>query len=198
MRNFKLITAFSCFSILSYCLYAQVKTNSSGGLYLTASDFQHQKITYQVNHNDANNKIRVNEFFGSSTGYVMLNGEKHSFDKKKVYGYRDFQNRTYRFYKGETYLLLDTAGFYMYYQYKSEENVKGKELIKKDEYFFSTTPGSDLQLLTIGNLKSAFAANNSFHYKLDENFRSDQDLISYDSFQKVYKIKYLYGQSLNK
>ena len=175
---------------------AQSKTSVTGGLYLTSNDFQQQKLTYQIDCSNAKDKIKPNEFFGSSTGYVLTKGEKHEFNKKKVYGYRNCENKNYRFYNGEAYLLIDTASFYIYYKYKSEENIKGKALIKKDEYFFSKNANDDLQLLTIENLKNSFPDNHRFHYALDANFKSDNDLIVYDSFQKVYKVKYLYTESV--
>jgi hypothetical protein len=174
---------------------AQQKRRVEAGLYLTATDFQQKKLTYEIDRNDAKNKIKLNSLFGSSTGYILSKGEKHEFNKKKIYGYRSFDNKNYRFYNGEAYLIIDTSGFYMYYQYKSEENIKGKEPIKKDEYFFSKNADDDLKLLTIENLKNAFPANHHFHYDLDANFRSGSDLVAYDSFQKIYKIKYWYNQS---
>src|SRR5271154_7067171 len=135
---------------------AQNKNAVTGGLYLTSNDFQQEKLTYEIDCSNANDKIKPNEFFGSSTGYILSKGEKHEFNKKKVYGYRNCENKTYRFYNGEAYLLIDTAGFYMYYQYRPEEHIKGKGLIKKDEYFFSKNADGDLQLLTIENLKNSF------------------------------------------
>ena len=174
---------------------AQQKKSVEAGLYLTSNDFQQKKITYEIDRSDAKNKIKLNSFFGSSTGYILTKGEKHEFNKKKIYGYRSFDNKNYRFYNGEAYLVIDTAGFYMYYQYKNEENIKGKEPVKRDEYFFSKKANDGLQLLTIENLKNSFPGNHHFHYDLDANFRSDADLVAYDSFQKIYKIKYWYNQS---
>src|SRR5579871_54957 len=194
MKNVKIAFVFAIIIGSVSVSNAQSKMKSEGGIYLTASDFQQQKLTYEIDCSNAGNKIKANTFFGSSTGYVLSNGQKHAFDKKSVYGYRNCQNKTYRFYNGEAYLLIDTAGFYMYYEYKQEEQNKGKEPIKKDEYFFSSKADGALQLLTIENLKKAFPANNNFHYALDANFKSDKDLIAYDSFQKSYKVKYLYSQ----
>jgi hypothetical protein len=196
MKTLIVSSAIAMLAISSSTANAQSKTSVTGGLYLTSNDFQQQKLTYEIDCNNAKDKIKPNEFFGSSTGYVLSKGEKHEFNKKKVYGYRNCENKNYRFYNGEAYLLIDTASFYIYYQYKSEENIKGKGLIKKDEYFFSKNANDDLHLLTIENLKNAFPNNHHFHYALDANFKSDNDLIAYDRFQKTYKIKYLYSESV--
>ena len=196
MKTFMVLSAMALMSFIAGTANAQNKTAATGGLYLTADDFRQQKLSYEIDCGNGNDKIKTNEFFGSSTGYVLSKGEKHEFKKKNVYGYRSCQNKNYRFYNGEAYLLVDTAGFYVYYQYRSEEIVKGKGLIKKDIYLFSKTAGADLKPLTIENLKNAFPVNNSFHYALDANFRSDKDLLAYDSFAKTYKVKYLFNQSV--
>jgi hypothetical protein len=196
MKTLKVLYVMTIMIVSAGTASAQGKTSVTGGLYLTSNDFQQQKFTYEIDCSNANDKIKPNEFFGSSTGYVLSKGEKHEFNKKKVYGYRNCQNKNYRFYNGEAYLLIDTASFYIYYQYRQEEHVRGKGLIKKDEYFFSKNADGDLQLLTIENLKNSFPENHNFHYAIDASFRSDKDLMAYDSFRKNYKIKYLYNQSL--
>ena len=177
--------------------HAQSKPGSTAGLYLSSTDFRDQKLTYQIDCNSNGDKIRTNEFLGSSSGYVLVNGQKHVFDKNKVYGYRSCRNKSYRFYKGEAYELLDTAGFYIYYLYRPEVVNKGKGLVKTDEYFFSIHSDSGLKPLTIVELKNAFPTNQNFHYALDSYFRSDKELIAYDSFKKEYKVKHLFNQSIN-
>jgi hypothetical protein len=176
--------------------FAQSKQNTTSGIYATPLDFMNHKLTYQINCSNSKNKMRLNDFFGSSTGYVLSNGEKHVFDKNKVYGYLSCSNKNYRFYQLSSYQILDTAGFFIYYQYQQEEINKGKEPVKKDEYFFSTTSNGPIKLLTIDNLKNAFPGNAKFHYALDETFRSDKELIAYDNFRSCYKIKYLYNEYL--
>ncbi|HTB24703.1 MAG TPA: hypothetical protein VK711_05005 [Puia sp.] len=110
--------------------------------------------------------------------------------------YRIHNNKIYRvFGKGE-YQILDTAEFYLYYAYEQVEKVKGKALVKTDEYFFSKNAESPIILLTAENLKKAFPDNLPFHYAIDAQFKSDQDLIAYDPYFKGYKLKYVYKHSL--
>jgi hypothetical protein len=167
---------------------------SSAGLYSTAEDFLQHKLTYSIDCN-SKDKLKINDFFGSPTGYVVYNGEKHAFDKNKTYGYHSCDNKNYRFYNHSVYQIIDTGGFYMYYQYRSEEQTKGKGLVKKDAYFFSKKSDGDIELLTINNLEKAFPENSSFHYAIEASCKTDKDLLAYDSFQNIYKIKYLYNQS---
>ena len=102
----------------------------------------------------------------------------------------------YRIFHNSSYRIVDTAGFYLYYRYIQFEQNRGKGLVKKDEYYFSKDGGSDIELLTIENLKKAYPENHRFHYDIDAHFRSDSELMAYDSFSKSYKLKYLYMQSL--
>ena len=167
------------------------------GLYVSLEDFREHRLTYRMDCADRGNKLRLNELFGSSRGYVICRGEKHEFDKGKIYGYQSCENKNYRFYKNAVYQILDTPGFYIYYQYRTEEISKGKGPVKVDKYFFSRKGDEDLQALTIVNLKEAFHSNSRFHYALDNLCRTDRDLIAYDNIQRMYKIQYLYTQSVN-
>jgi hypothetical protein len=105
-------------------------------------------------------------------------------------------NLQYRNSEKGKYQILDTAYFYLYYRYEQVEKVRGKSLIKTDEYFFSRNAESPIQLLTAENLKRAFPDNLPFHYAIDAEFKRDQDLITYDPYYKGYKLKYIYNQSL--
>jgi hypothetical protein len=178
--------------------FAQKENLQKAGLYLTSSDFVNQKLTYAIDCINSEDKIKINELFGASHGYIVYRGEKHSFDRNQIFGYRSCNHKNYRFFKNEIYQILDTLDFYIYYQYKMEEVTKGKGLVKTDEYFFSRNGKDEIKPLNSDNLKMAFPANARFHYALDADFRSDKDLIAYDSFQKIYKIKYLYNESLNR
>lgn len=193
MKTFKSLLATLVVVFFSQLLYAQ---QDYTGLYMTYNDFLQKKLSYPVECGSKNGKLRLNELFGSSKGFVIQNGEKHEFDKKRVYGYRTCANKNYRFYNNSSYEILDTAGFYIYYQYRLEQKVKGKGAIKTDEYFFSRHAGDPILALTADNLKKAFPGNHMFHHELDAQFRSDKDLMAYDSYAKNYKVKCLYNDSL--
>ena len=174
---------------------AQAQTPDAG-LYITANDFQQQKITYAVNCSNGKDKLKVNSLFDASTGYVVVNGEKHAFNKKQVYGYRTCKNNNFRLYNNTPYQVINTTGFFIYYRSIQTEAAKGKGLVKADAYFFSTQADSTIQPLTVDNLKKAYPGNHEFQYALDANFRSDKDLTAWDTYQKTYKVQYLYSLSL--
>src|ERR1700680_3153451 len=194
MKNLNNLAVLGIFLTAYQYGITQTSSGKSSGLYFTKADFENQKLSYPIDCNGKNGKIRLNDFFGSSSGYVVSNGEKHKFDKKNVYGYRTCDNKNFRFYGNSTYQILDTAGFYIYYQYRSVEQTKGKGLVKADFYYFSKKSDDDITVLNSDNLKKAFPENHRLHYAIDANFKSDIDLAAYDSFQKTYKIKYLYDE----
>jgi hypothetical protein len=116
-----------------------------------------------------------------------------------IHGMYPIQNGvkdSYRFFHNSYYKIIDTAGFYLYYRYIQFEQNRGKGLVKKDEYYFSKDGSSDIKPLTIENLKRAYPENHRFHYDIDAHFRSDRELMAYDSYTQSYKLKYLYMQSL--
>ena len=116
-----------------------------------------------------------------------------------VYGYKGHQNSnhySYRLYHAQNYRILDSTEFFLYYRYEQQEHIKGKELLKTDCYFFSKDAQAPIQQLTIDNLKAAFPDNNRFHYLLDAEFHKDNELMTYDPYTKMYKIKYLYSVSI--
>lgn len=168
----------------------------SAGIYETLDDFLQHKVTYPVDCGSQKDRIKLNDLFGSSTGYVVTKGEKHSFNKEKVYGYYNCTNENYRFWNNSAYRIMDTTGLYIYYQYKPIQQPGGKGWLKTDCYFFSVSGTGPIQPLTISNVKKAFPGNHSFHYALDASFRSDKELAAYDGYQKIYKIEYLYKQSI--
>jgi hypothetical protein len=193
--NFKIAARLLVLVII--VAYKPVDTSHPGltGLYLTPDDFSKHKITYSSPRPDGKNKLKLNEFFGSSKGYIVYMGEKHSFDKNKIFGYQGCENISYRFFHAASYRILDTAGFYLYYRYEQEEHLKGKELVKKDNYFFSKNALAPIEPLTIENLKNVFPGDHRFHYLLDQQFRRDDELMAYDSYGKMYKVKYVYRLS---
>ena len=101
-----------------------------------------------------------------------------------------------RQYHKESFRIVDTTAFYLYNQNKNVVPPGGKGMYRADLYFFSATADSPIYPLTIENLKKVYPANNAFHYALDAYFKSDKQLMAYDEYSKMYKVKYLYLQTL--
>jgi hypothetical protein len=101
-----------------------------------------------------------------------------------------------RIYHKEKFRIVDTTAFYLYIQNKNVVPPGGKGMYRADLYFFSTAADAPIFSLTIENLKKAYPANVAFHYALDAYFNSDRQLMAYDAYSKMYKVKYLFLQTL--
>ena len=106
------------------------------------------------------------------------------------------ENKKYRVYENNNYQIIDTSVFITYYRYMNSDKPKGAAFIKEGKYFFSQHAASPIQLLTSENLKNTFPENLPFHYALDAQFKSNQDLMAYDSYCGCYKLKYVYLQTV--
>lgn len=111
-------------------------------------------------------------------------------------GYLPAPAQNNRNYHKEKFQVVDTTSFYLYTQNKNVVPPGGKGMYRADLYFFSITGDSPILPLTIENLKRAYPANTAFHYALDAYFNSDRQLMAYDEYTKMYKLKYLFLQTL--
>jgi hypothetical protein len=107
-----------------------------------------------------------------------------------------YQNGTYRIFENKTYQVLDSMGFYIYSRYAPEEINKGKGLVMQSSYFFSKKYDTNIKPLTIQNIENVFYENSRFRYLLEEQFHRDSELSEFDRYLHVYKIKYIYWESL--
>jgi hypothetical protein len=93
----------------------------------------------------------------------------------------------------EKFRIIDTSGFYLY---SINKLVQGEKIARPEiVYYFSVDRQSPMLELTRENLEKAFAGNAKFRYSMEEEFRTDKELMAYDKLMKVYKLKYLYSQS---
>lgn len=179
MKRFILSLSIVGMGLFSTAAFAQ------NGVYLSAEDFANNTVRYDD----------VNAHIPFRYGKVKVNdaGKKLLLDKSEVYGYRQGK-QDYRIISNHAYRVIDAAHFPMYS--REVETSKGKGRIKETQYYFSAAPGSEVTPLTIANLKKAFPDNDRFHNLLDLQFRHDQELVWYDDFSKVYKVKSIYTQAI--
>jgi hypothetical protein len=167
--------------------------SGSGGIYLSYDHFRQHTLTYPFDCHSSTDKLVLNNFLGGSSIRIIHQGERHSFRKDQIFGYRECDGKDYRFYNKTSYCILDTARFYLY---SAEKLVQGDKIARPAIlYYFSTDASSQPVPLTIANLETTFAANRAFCYQLHSDFHSDADLVTYLPSLKTYKLKYAYGQS---
>jgi hypothetical protein len=185
MKTFKL-----SITILLAVIYSAPANAQQIGLYLTRQDFLQHKLCYQT---DANTSIRLHAIFGSYQVVVVQNGKKQYFSKDQIFGYR-MDGQDYRYFDHCAYRIVDTTGFYLYAYYKLDQQGKGPKRV--EQFYFSTKANDDIRPLTLNNLESAFSRDTKFVYSVKGYFRSDNDLMAYDTNLKKFKLKYIYSETL--
>ena len=171
-----------------------IKSNAqkqSNGLYLSYNDYLNHKLSYSsVVKGD---KITIHDFLEGNTVTVISNGAKQMIAKKELFGYRE-NNHDYRFQDNKSYLIIDTAGFYLYSHDKLTQQAKGAKPVTT--IYFSTKADKGILLLTQENIDKAFAMNYKFKNRVQAEFENDNDLTEYDNSLNQYKIKELYTESV--
>ena len=158
------------------------------GLYLTYADYLSHKLSY------TGDPIATHEFLEGSNVTVVSNGQKHDFEKSKLFGYHDNANNDYRFYDNKAYQIIDTTEFCIYSYDKLIQQGKGPKPTKV--YYFSKKTDSEILPLTPGNIAMAFPDNAKFRSMVEVAFKSAVNLNAYDDLTHEYEIKELYTASL--
>ncbi|HNP94044.1 MAG TPA: hypothetical protein PKJ63_00400 [Cyclobacteriaceae bacterium] len=164
----------------------------SSGVYLSATAYGNKDMVYAINCNTQKHKIKLKTFFSKPEIVVIHNDTAYSLAKKDIYGYRDCDGKTYRFVDERVYQILnpyDPIVLYRYFVY-----------IPKDptvEYFFSKKYDGEVRELTKDNLKHAFPDNHEFHMLIDNGFKDNLDLASYNKKNKAYKLMEVFLKTID-
>lgn len=163
--------------------------NNKSGVYLNHSDYLNKRLKFEVDYTKEKHKIRVHDFFSKSNIDVIHDGIKYTLQKKDIYGIRDAEEKDYRFYNNKEYMIADTGTIYIY-KTQSIENSGGKQAQAKyiTNYFFSTTGSGVIVSLSLKNIKMAYPENHKLHELIDANFKSNNELSSFDEFHKTFKV----------
>lgn len=181
------------FLIPAMLLMVFVQTASAAqkiGLYLTAEDFLNHKLSYESDGSKGT-KIQLRAVFGSHKVVVIQNGKKQFLSKSEIFGYRK-GDQDYRYFNNSAYHIIDMQGFYIYGNCKLVPAGKGPK--DADFFYFSAKTNDEIKPLTLDNLQESFAKNTRFLYAIKGFFRTDNELMSYDTSLKEYKLKYLYAE----
>ena len=163
----------------------------SSGIYKTASDFQQKKLSYAINYKTEKHKIKDNILFNDSEIKVKHNGQTYTLDKNSTYGFKNTKGEVFRFVDRKEYRILNPGEPLLIYVYKHLSHSPKEAQKYPPMYYFSTDASAIPQDLTKANLKAAFPDNHKFHDALDAQFKNDDELYTYDSFHKMYKLSWI-------
>ncbi|HLX93648.1 MAG TPA: hypothetical protein VKR32_18320 [Puia sp.] len=165
------------------------------GLFKDETDFRANRVSYPLSCDPGARAIQTEKLFANDKIIVRNGDKKTALLKKDFFGYRDCRGIAYRFYQNEAYRILDTTDFYLYTRTALEPNAGGKGFSSATKYYFSRSPNGSLELLTKGNLETAFKENARFRNSVGTYARNDNELREYDPYLKQYKVKYLFEES---
>jgi hypothetical protein len=162
------------------------------GLYRSADDFRHHRLTLAVDCKTATHKLRLHEFSGKPIMTVIHGGKPYQVAKDSLFGFRDCDGRDYRFASNnQHYPILNPGEELLIYKVEQAAVGKNPGYVR---LFFSPTAAAPIQPLTLLAVKKAFPDNHRFHDLLDAQFQSG-DLTAYDAMHHMTKINWLLRQS---
>ncbi|HEX9514424.1 MAG TPA: hypothetical protein VF939_28220 [Puia sp.] len=185
MKSLPFVALIGCFFTVSTAI-AQIECS---GVYLTANDFVAGKLLPAT---DGRPRSRTAEEQIMNCKYVFVNqgGHHHIMNVRDVYALRSCEGKIVRMYNDGYYTLLNPGENILLYVVVCNPVSKGNVLRRK--YYFSKDAGSEIEDLTLDNLKAAFRDNQAFHQAVEAQFRADKDLYAYDNAYKCYRLNRIY------
>jgi hypothetical protein len=180
-----------CFLFLIVCNAPQALAQERNeGIYITADDYIIGKLSYQSTQGKRY-KLRIHTFINTATITIISSDTTTTLLKNNVYGYRDKNKINYRFYNNIAYEIITTSQHIVLYKTTVLTGNKGAQTM--DNYFFSATTDFPIRVLNKQNLKNEFAINTWFIAGLDLYFKTDNELLNYDTFYQQYTLHYVYA-----
>lgn len=196
MKNIRILILLLSISVSK--IFAQSHLVTSG-IYLTAEDFQNNKLIEEEECKKDREEFKKHDFFTKETFDVIYKGKKKTFLKSSIFAYRDCDGKTWRFYDNKEYEIIEKLDIYIYTLSKVVLN--GITVEKDAVFYYSKGLKGEIKLLTNDNLKKTFVENKEFCRMVDEELNSDipnKAAHSYDFLHKMYKVNYLLIESKNK
>ena len=181
-------TLFVTALILAFAFAAPLsadKVSTTSGVWLTAADFASGTLTAAGPRDSSSHKMLLHDsIFGKPYIEVMHNGETFKYDKNAIWGFRDYDGKSYRFVDEVAYEVREAGRLIIY---TKDDWVAGRKGRTEPSYYFSVGAFGAVTPLTILNLKSAFPTNHRFHDYLDMMPGSVTD---FDQFHNTYRVNH--------
>ncbi len=172
------------FLLITIVLFSnRFQAQSTGSaIYLTATDFEHQKTTHQTKHT----RIKLHDVIKKDFIEVKVNDTIYKYSKNEIFGYRDTEGNQFRMYQGNIYPILNPGEKIVIYKVTGAPVQKGQ--LQTYSYYFSADASKEILPLTLYHLEHAFADSKEFTSMLEIHFSSANGLLEYDSTHHMYKI----------
>lgn len=155
------------------------------GIFLNADDFRAQKLT----HASVHTHIKLHEVFKKKIVEVKVRDSSYIYKKASIFGYRDKEGISCRFFNDEIFPILNPNETILIY--RLDTAIPSKGLTKTYSYYFSADATRAVFPLLIANLEKEFKGNKAFLNLLEVHFSNSSDLSEYDPVHKMYKLNRL-------
>ncbi|MEY3186342.1 MAG: hypothetical protein RL675_161 [Bacteroidota bacterium] len=166
----------------------------SSGVYMSAVDFTNKKLTYGINCKTENHKINLNIFFNRDYITVIHEGNKYNISKDSVFGFKTCNGSSYRIADKIDYTILNADDNLLLYEFIPMSAPKNPQ---PPVHKFSKGADGPMLDLTIENVKNIYPDNHLFHDEIENTFRSNSSLLSYNRYHKQYKLVRLFIKYTN-
>jgi hypothetical protein len=173
---------------------SELKAQNALGIYLSANDFANNKLSYEKNSNEKC-KIKIHSASFNSHIKVTCGETTLQFSKDSIFGYKDHENIAHRFYDKKVYEVMNPGANILVYKIRIAGKTKYEQATYN--YYFSKEAKAPILPLTIKNLETSFSENQMFIDFLEVHFKTDGDLLEYDTNHVMYKVNYLLELSKN-
>lgn len=191
MKAKTIITA----SLIMFIARSGFSQKDSSGIYFTSDDYSRHKLAYAINCTKEKHSINADPIFENKNIIIKHAGVKHKHPKDSVYAVKYCDGSIKRIFNGSEYPLINPEEKIMIYKVVSGSTGKGGSTVKTT-FYFSKDATSNIQELTIYNIKTAFPDNHKFHDLIDMDFHSNDELSQYDDFHKIMKINRVFQNSI--
>ncbi|HXB41626.1 MAG TPA: hypothetical protein VNZ49_13885 [Bacteroidia bacterium] len=182
-------------TLVKLCFLSTILTaQQAQGVYISAADFSDNKLSYK-SEGGKKCKVKIHNFSFKSPVKIICGDSVFHFSKDSVYGFKDYDNKSHRFYNKTVYEIISINPYILLY--KVQEAAKTKYEAAIYSYHFSIGAGGRVFPLTIKNLETSFRDNKLFIDFLEVHFKSNGDLLEYDTNHNTYKLNYLLELSKN-
>lgn len=165
------------------------------GIYFTANDYVTQKLSFAIDCKTQKHNIKSDMIFHPKEISIKHNNATHTYPKDTIYGIQYCDETFVRIYKNSEYPLINPNETILIYKvFIPARGKSGPSSVTK--YYFSKDAKSQIEKLTINNVKKAFPDSHKFHDLIDMEFHNDNELSTYDDFHKIMKINRLLQNSL--
>lgn len=175
--------------LFSLSLMAQ---SDCSGVYLTPKDFLDGKLCRPY-FARKQSKPSDNDLLYSKRLVINRDGVIEKLARNNIYAIMCSDGKIIRLFHAGHYTLLDPGEALLLYKVTIYPAAKGDVL--RTLYYFSKDASSDIEALTLENLRLAFKANRKFELALDAQFPGNSDLCAYDGILHCYKLSRVYAAS---